>query len=268
MAKIFLPSVNEFREINQIVSFGCSMTAGEEIMDKVRKEYKPVSKKVEEALVQTELKQAWPSQLASLYGIPSYNLAESGSSFEKQIIQFIYAKERNLITTDTLVLWGLTSNARGVFFDDEIPNVLSYMLNNYNDLRIIKENKDIKYFWYNRLNNDQHLYWKYYGCLQNMFHIANQFCNNQLLFVQGHEVSLRFQTPTVGNAYNKMIDQYWEMLEPEYNRYSIFKQGEPHECIASWAFNNNMTHRNFHPTVEGHIEYAKLIKERLDSYNE
>ena len=36
MPKIFLPSVNEYREINRIVAFGCSQTAGAELLDSKR----------------------------------------------------------------------------------------------------------------------------------------------------------------------------------------------------------------------------------------
>jgi hypothetical protein len=268
MAKIFIPAVNKIREINRIVSFGCSMTAGEELMDEVRQQHKNISDELTIELKRKELSLAWPAQLAKLYDIPIYNFAESGSSFEKQIMQFIKAEEKNLIKDDTLILWGLTSMGRGVFFDEDYPNVCSYMLSNFNDQGIVRGSKDVRDFWYLRLNNDQHLYWKYYMCLQNMFYLANNFCNNQLLVIQGHAIDLKFRKSTLGNKYYKFINQYWKVIEPEYERYSVFKLGDPKECIGSWAFNNNMAHKYFHPTLEGHIKYAALIKEKLDSYNE
>jgi hypothetical protein len=101
-----------------------------------------------------------------------------------------------------------------------------------------------------------------------MFHLVDKFCNGQLLIVKGCASELQFTSSDKNNNYKKIIDQYWKMIEPEYNQYSIFKQGEPEECIASWAFDNKMTHQYYHPTLEGHIKYASLIKERLDSYNE
>ena len=36
MVKIFIPPCNEYREIDQIVSFGCSMTKGDELLDRLR----------------------------------------------------------------------------------------------------------------------------------------------------------------------------------------------------------------------------------------
>jgi hypothetical protein len=268
MAKIFIPAVNKIREINRIVSFGCSMTAGEELMDEVRQQHKNISDELTIELKRKELSLAWPAQLAKLYDIPIYNFAESGSSFEKQIMQFIKAEEKNLIKDDTLILWGLTSMGRGVFFDEDYPNVCSYMLNNFDYQAIIGNSKEIRDFWNVRLHNDQHLYWKYYMCLQNMFYLANHFCNNQMLVIQGHAVGLHFQKPTKYNNFYRFINQYWKMIEPEYERYSIFKLGDSKECIGSWAFDNNMAHQYFHPTLEGHIRYAALIKEKLDSYNE
>jgi hypothetical protein len=32
MAKIYIPACNEYRDITQIVAFGCSMTAGAELI--------------------------------------------------------------------------------------------------------------------------------------------------------------------------------------------------------------------------------------------
>ena len=126
MAKIYLPGLKEYRDIDQIVAFGCSMTQGAELLDNFRYPTIPdvegfkrsfndvmdwhryhnatnitVSPEEEEEIRNKERQMAWPGQLASLYDIPCYSYAEGGSSFEKQLTQFIDALSKNAITKKT-----------------------------------------------------------------------------------------------------------------------------------------------------------------------
>lgn len=298
MAKIYLPSIKEYRDIEQIVAFGCSMTQGAELLDSLRypditniEEFKQsfanmvdwhvyhrAQRPIEDDMlvVEQERQLAWPGQLASLYNIPCYNYAEGGSSFEKQLIQFMDALANGKITDKTLVVWGLTGKERGVWFQ---PGKFSgYMLNGAVTPEEVDEH--VSNFWFKYANSDMMLYWKYYNCLSLMFSWANEYCNDQFLFVQAvgkdileQDCFNKFELEYLNKNPNffKVVTNFQNMLRPKYQKYKIFNDTR-HNMFnwtsqAHWS-GGSLRLAGYHPTLEAHARYALMITEELDQYRD
>jgi hypothetical protein len=294
MAQIYMPAKKEKVEIDQIVAFGCSLTSGFEILDAERypmfsdveakkKEvgadawYKEFSRLdcPNERHLQTEEKErklAWPSQFGKLYDIPVYNMAESASSFEKQITCFLKSYQSGTITSKTLILWGITGIGRGLWLQND--EILSYMLNGLLTPKAVT--KDLEPFWINNVNSDYMLLWRHYQCLSNVFNWAKNICNDQFIFINAfydhldynimpyHEQK-RFEHPDA----TEIIKSYWNILENDYyNRYSLFKvtdyRDDSIQIFYNWAKSKNSLYGAGHPTLEAHIKYAQAIKDELE----
>lgn len=291
MAKIFIPAANEYREIDQIVAFGCSMTQGAELLDSERfpeikniEEFKRglgVTKWVEWkrtsslkraddlAIEAKEGRIAWPSQLANLYGIPCINYAEPASSFEKQISQFMRAHQRGHITPKTLVVWGFTAKDRGIWFQKE--RFTGWLLNNIMIPDDEYPSEDVELFWMNRVNSDMMLLWKYYLCMQTVFSLASETCNDQFMFVQSLKVNFDYDTmpPWEKKAVDRpefieTIRGWWKLIHPKYQKYRIFDNMHPH-LFFDWVFTNDLCLGAYHPTLEAHKQYAQMIADELDN---
>jgi hypothetical protein len=288
MAKIFIPACNEHREIDQIVSFGCSMTAGTELLDQERfpmiADVESAKRKVDGedwrklikgkctidhwlAIQEKERQLAWPNQLGQLYNIPVYNFAEGASSFEKQITQFTKYKKLGYITPTTLVIWGFTQHVRGLWLQN--TEVTSYMLNG----AVVPKDvtNDINPFWITKLHSDSMLLWKYYQCLSIVFGWAKDICNDQFMFVQALPVHLDYdhmpkweQEKFTKPELIEHLRNYWDILRNDYdNRYPIFKNYD-YQNLFKWTeiYGVRLAHR--HPDLETHKKYANLIYNRLE----
>ena len=290
MASIYLPGIKEYRDIEQIVAFGCSMTQGAELLDNLsfpnipniedfkksfdsidswfryRKKHNAYS----ESVVKQEAELAWPSQLAMLYNIPCYNYAEGGTSFENQLTQFMIAFNDGKITDKTLVLWGLTSMERGIWLQPD-TTMHSYMLNG--NSTPVEVTPDVSNFWYNSVNSDMMLVWKYYNCLSLMFSWANEYCNDQFLFVQatGKDIlkqqcfdKSELEYFKKNPKFFKILTIFQNMLQPKYQKYKIFNDGNHN--MTPWIISNNLRLFGGHPTLEAHVRYANMIKEQLSPF--
>lgn len=298
MAKIFIPPCNEYREINQIVSFGCSMTHGAELLDQLRypevpdieakkrelgtpdnwyswqqKNWKKYGNGSPEDIIicDQERQLAWPAQFAKLYNIPCYNYAEGASSFEKQISQFMLAKHAGKITPQTLVLWGFTASSRGPWFQLDNWN-MGWMLNGMMNPDGNYFPKEATQFWFDRVNSPIMLLWKYYMCLQTVFALANEECNDQFLFTQAITVDLdydkmpyTFQLPYRRPEFIVQMREWFKIIDPKYQKYRIFN--DDRNIFFDWTGKPESPGRlgGSHPTLESHQKYAQLIAEELDN---
>jgi hypothetical protein len=205
MPKIFIPAVNEYREIDQVVAIGCSMTHGDELLDSERypsipdiekfktgfskindyyawKYNNPMPHEIETEISYREGQLSYPAQFAKIYKIPCYNFAESGASIESQIFQFYNAKQSGYITDKTLVIWGLTAMERGFWIQKE--NKFNYQLNRWVHPEFFKNTDELNDFFYNDLNSYTMLLWKYQLSLNTIFNFAKNFLNDQLIIIQ------------------------------------------------------------------------------------
>jgi hypothetical protein len=295
MAKIFIPAVNEYREITQIVAFGCSMTQGAELCDQERwgsfldsdveefkrkigmKEFSNWAVKhdllgttADNKIIDKERQIAWVAQVAKLYDIPCYNFAEGGSSFEKQITQFVLANDHGYITDTTLVLWGFTTKERGVWFQDD--RFQGYLLNG----SIKPDGKfttpDVEQFFLNRVNSDSMLLWKYLMCMQSAFDFAHTVCNDQFMFVQALMAHWDYddmppweQKVFTQDKFVRVVRAYANILRPKHQKYRIFNNLDAHK-FNDWAISlPDGRLAGCHPTLETHQKYAQMIVETLDN---
>lgn len=284
MAKIYIPSVNEYREITQIVAFGCSMVAGAELLDQERypttdvesmkkinlrkwnkfKMMNPV--KNEPEFLHREGQMAWATELAREYNIPCHNYAQGATGFGQQLTQFLKAKRHGLITPTTLVVWGLTSKDRGIWLQDY--TVQSYMLNGMMDPPEVKDS--FKDFWYHSVNSEYLMLWHYYQNLHTMLTWAESICNDQFMFVQSLSVRLDIRKMAVWELerlrnpnFVEFMIPFWDILEPKYNKYQLVT--EPEHTFFDWAKKQpNGLLGGGHPTVSSHTHYAKFLNNVIE----
>lgn len=286
MVKIYIPSVNEEREITQIVAFGCSMTQGAELLDHERYPDLNVEalKKIslikwgefkiknrlenEEEFLHREGQLAWPAQLSKEYEIPCYNFAQGASGFAQQITQFLRAHRQGLITPTTLVVWGLTSKERGLWVQDY--TVQSYMINGMLDPPELRDHH--KEFWYTYANNDYLTLWYYYQHLNTMLTWAESLCNNQFMFIHSLAVNLDLNKMPVWEEeknfknpkYKEFMVPFWNIISSKYNKYHL--PTDPTHTFFDWAKKiPNGLLGGKHPTVDVHKEYAKFLIQEIET---
>jgi hypothetical protein len=127
--------------IKRIVAFGCSYTAGEELLyhqlgdlDEYRKStahdprlfFQKLSKdSVAQETLKTirsdQLKLAWPAKLAALLNADYVNFAEAGNSMDKILWQIEQKKLEKFFQPGDVIFVGATNPDRNVFFKDTGP---------------------------------------------------------------------------------------------------------------------------------------------------
>jgi len=127
--------------INRIVAFGCSYTAGEELLynqlgdlNEYRKNtahnprlfFQKLSKdaSAQETLKVIRVEQrklAWPAKLATLLNVDYINFAEAGNSMDKILWQIEQKKLEKFFQPGDVILVGATNPDRNVFFKDTGP---------------------------------------------------------------------------------------------------------------------------------------------------
>ena len=181
--------------IKRIVAFGCSFTAGTEILDDRLNPYfvdlknkldayqwwEKLKKDPEQMKLQLELRKqepnyAWPAHLASYLGIDFVNYAQPGNSNELMCWQILQKLESGEITEDDLVLIGTTGTQRSMFFSNTYPEPVPFLLSNIESYRVELSDQITKYF------TDDRLLWNYYRDLT-VFESIKQKINGRLFVV-------------------------------------------------------------------------------------
>ena len=181
--------------IKRIVAFGCSFTAGTEILDDRLNPYfvdlknkldayqwwEKLKKDPEQMKLQLELRKqepnyAWPAHLASYLGIDFVNYAQPGNSNELMCWQIEKRFESGEITEDDLVLIGTTGTQRSMFFSSTHPEPVPFLLSNVESYRDTLSDHITKYF------TDDRLLWNYYRDLKS-FESIKQKINGRLFAI-------------------------------------------------------------------------------------
>jgi len=181
--------------IKRIVAFGCSFTAGTEILDDRLNPYfvdlknkldayqwwEKLKKDPEQMKLQLELRKqepnyAWPAHLASYLGIDFVNYAQPGNSNEHMCWQILQKLESGEITEDDLVLIGTTGTQRSMFFSNTYPEPVPFLLSNIESYRVELSDQITKYF------TDDRLLWNYYRDLK-LFESIKQKINGRLFVI-------------------------------------------------------------------------------------
>lgn len=181
--------------VNRIVAFGCSFTAGTELLDDRLNPYfvdlknkldayqwwEKLKKDPEQMKLQLELRKqepnyAWPAHLASYLGIDFVNYAQPGNSNELMCWQIEKRFESGEITEDDLVLIGTTGTQRSMFFSNNYPEPVPFLLSNIESYKVELSDQITKYF------TDDRLLWNYYRDLKS-FESIKQKINGRLFVV-------------------------------------------------------------------------------------
>jgi hypothetical protein len=127
--------------IKRIVAFGCSYTAGEELLynqlgelDEYRKHTAhdprlffqklskdPIAQETLKTIRSEQLKLAWPAKLATLLNVDHVNFAEVGNSMDKILWQIEQKKLEKFFQSGDVILVGATNPDRNIFFKDAGP---------------------------------------------------------------------------------------------------------------------------------------------------
>lgn len=185
--------------VKRILAFGCSFTAGTEILDDRLNPYfvdlknkldayqwwEKLKKDSEQMKLQLELRKqepnhAWPAHLASYLGIDFVNYAQPGNSNELMYWQILQKLESGEITEHDLVLIGTTGTQRSMFFSSTHPEPVSFLLSHAESYRVELSDQITKYF------TDDRLLWNYYRDLKSFESIKQKINGRLFVFTMEH----------------------------------------------------------------------------------
>ena len=181
--------------IKRIVAFGCSWSAGTEILDHQLNSYfvdlknkldyarwweklqaDPDQAKLHRELRKQEPNYAWPAHLASYLGVDIVNYAKPGNSNELMCWQILQKLDSGEVTNDDLILVGTTGIQRSMFFSNTDPEPVPFLLSNIESYKVELSDQITKYF------TDDRLLWNYYRDLT-VFESIKQKINGRLFVV-------------------------------------------------------------------------------------
>jgi len=182
-------------DVKRIVAFGCSFTAGTEILDHQLNPYfvdlkskldayrwweklktDPEQMKLQLELRKQESNHSWPAHLASYLGVEFVNYAQPGNSNEHMHWQVERKLESGEITEHDLILIGLSDTHRSMFFSSTSSAPVPFLLSNTESYRSALTEHITKYF------TDDRLLWNYYRDLKS-FESIKQKMNDRLFVI-------------------------------------------------------------------------------------
>lgn len=255
--------------IDRVIAYGCSFTAGDEIVDhlllnvsfdevnKIKKNYSNQVEFYEKLSIEFPndimRNNSWAGQLAKLLNKPFINKAYPGYSIAQSYFQIYSDWKNNFITNKDLILLGLTGPSRIVWFNEELKvldsaPLLNYIENcNYNDV----EKKPIL-----ELFDDNLTAFNYFSFLNNIQQLKNH-------------LNIRIQPMTANNTINS---KHFSLLGIDSNilKYclSVFDDCQSiillsKEYLKNKTIDPKVTLCGYgHPPLESHIELAIKINDR------
>lgn len=132
-------------EIDKIISFGCSFTAGAELLDHhIHPDSDDIKRKTKGTqvwrdkyqlphpdamrLMKQEQKISWAGQTATKLGVDFNGLAKGGSSVAYSLFELEKLLYNNEISDSTLILFGVTQMSRSIHFNPGHGTVKSFIL--------------------------------------------------------------------------------------------------------------------------------------------
>lgn len=257
-------------DVKRILAFGCSFTAGTEILDHQLNSYfvnlktkldayqwwEKLKKDPEQMNLQLELRKqepnhAWPAHLASYLGIDFINYAQPGNSNELICWQVEKRFELGEITEHDLILIGLTGTQRSMFFSRAHPEPVPFLLSNIESYRAELSDQITKYF------TDDRILWNYYRDLKS-FESIKQKLNGRLFVIPTECINAElcpwpstyaygtYRVVSLENAlfFNKIINQFYNsqlFLTTDFCLYDFNTE----ETILPHGHLNEDAHRSF-----------------------
>lgn len=184
-----------YKDIDRIVAFGCSFTAGTELLDytlderyyKLKKTlsafdwYNVIYKdsRAHQTLKDNREKEkyiTWPAKLAENLSLDFLSFAQPGNSNEKILWQIERSIFDGTITDRDLILVGQTGPHRNMYFTNKHKEPTSFLLSNEGSIKPIFQ--DSLYKWF----NDSRIFWDHIRFLDQLRFIKSRL-NGRLLAV-------------------------------------------------------------------------------------
>lgn len=252
---------HRFRHYNKycmkrIVAYGCSYTAGAELLDHKLPIYKHKSRLkipqwyrlIEKKNLTSKYKEldeqakylAWPAQIAKTLNLDIVNNGVKGGSNSLSVWKLMHDIELNRINNDDLVLVGLTTLQRDIDFVSPRQGhpPPSFVLPNRPDL--------VKFY------SHELLVWKFIQDLTMLQQIKQQLNNRLFLVCMMHPSD--YNDPNSGILNQKL---YSQMLE------KIFKSDLFLDSNLSLIYPGVQYHEHKHPTIDAHIRLSSGLSRIL-----
>jgi hypothetical protein len=245
--------------INRILAYGCSYTAGDEIMDHVimgvtleecnrlKKEYiaketattlqfkNDFNIKWDEPLHRAN---SWAAQVAKLVNLPFENRAMNGSGLDEHYLKIYSDYEKGLILDSDLVLVGLTSMNRMIDFRSKrkITTLVSRLIPDDVGSKLLLD-----------LYNDDYMAYHYFKTLS----LLNGLSSKMKLLMQ----------PMVNEMLFKQLNKL-DLRHTRHYAHNIWRECQPN--ILSQYHLERLPECEFgHPALECHIKLAEKIYENV-----
>jgi hypothetical protein len=257
-------------EFNRVVAYGCSFTAGDEIVDHliIDKTFEETNKIKQKFSNQVEfykhfnitfptdliLQNSWAGQLARLLNKPFVNKAYPGFSIGQSFFQIFNDYKNNIISKNDLILVGLTGTTRMMWYNKDLKQMDSAPLLNYIENLNLSANEILPlanlyddnlnaFYYYSFLNNIQQL--KSYLNIRIQPMIVNNSINND-------HFSMRHSLDE--NIYKYCLNVFDDcssilLLPKEHLRNKVL---DPKIVLCGYK----------HPPLESHIELAIKIYDK------
>lgn len=247
-----------YSDIKRIVAFGCSFTSGCEILDHTLPEpYFSLKKKLPSfewydiiskdanAFEQLNLNRekekylAWPAKLANILNLDFLSFAINGNSNEKILWQIEKSISDDILKSNDLVIIGLASANRSMFFDEHNDEPIPFLLSDS-----IIEKKFSRHFY--NYYNDSRILWNYIRDLEHYLSLKKKIHNLYLVHME-FPFSLNqthyWNLTNLGKQtkfFDKKINEYTasdlflsqtEFLYQNLDKSDKLDHGHPKECV-------------------------------------
>lgn len=260
-----IKNLNKKIKIDKIISFGCSYTAGDELLDETihpdadeikrskGMEYWNKTYSQNDIFMKTKEQQlAWPGQVAKILDVDFVGKARCGGS----MMGALYDLEKSIIeeevTKSTLILFGTTTKERFLFFDKNRTSPKNILLAGIDAWPARKWNPHtvIDIF------NDGFLLWNHLLCLSRLLEISDRLEGRLQIFEMDKHVNVDDYTAN-------LAQDVMQVLRHRYNE--IYTHSNLHfkTTLLSLCKSKKDQHGGNHPKIHIHEEFAKYVIEAI-----
>ena len=257
------------KNFNRIIAYGCSYTAGDEIMDHVvmgitfeecnQRKTDYLNNKTASLAHTGNFKKdfniqwndplhrnsSWAAQLAKLLNVPFENRAMNGSGLDEHYLRIYMDYDHGRILDSDLVLVGLTSMNRMIDFRSK-EKITTLISKNIPD--------DVGSKLYLDMYNDDYVVFQYFKTLELFNGLATKIqlmmqpMTTEILLMQLDKLDIPHTRSFANTVWKNSIDN---ILLPEEYLQPLIVNGVARKCTFG------------HPPVESHIELAKKIYKKI-----
>jgi len=260
-------------KIDKIIAFGCSFTAGAELLDHIIHRDSDLIKtkhgatywkekyvdKAEPHIIKRHKKLepglAWAGQIAKKLNISFESRAQGGSSLAWSLMKLEEAILNGDITPTTLVLFGVTTKERGIHISMNKPSPQSYLLGHPNWWPDTSwDEKTVTSIF-----NDGQLLWQHLLCLDRIVQLSEDLGNRLQVFEM-------IQTIRFEDSYSIHPDIV-NILKYKYENVCKHRNVHASKSLLELCESNSKNlHGSGHPKADIHEQYADYILRNIIKY--